>query len=316
MKSLEKNRTRRYETASSLARDVDRYLLDEPVEACPPSVSYRAIKLWRRNRGPVLAAALVLLALVVGIIGTTWGLLQAQQARDAEAEQRLIAQTNEQHAEAEKAKAVDAAEQEKRAKDEAVKAQEAETNERQKAEAERDAKAKALVRADGLRLTAQSAAELHTDPSLGLLLAIEAAHVSPNKETNEALVAALDACYEKRTLFGHEREVLSAQFTIDGKRILSCAKDGTVRCWDAQTGKELWATPDFGPLGGQLMSDVVLSPDGKYFATLYDGVAHAYFPNKRQVQYTDRVVRLWDAATGKQVSVLRGHTVRRRCGQL
>ena len=310
MKSLEKNRTRRYETASSLARDLERYLLDEPVEACPPSVSYRAIKLWRRNRGPVLAAGLVLLTLVGGIIGTTWGLLRAEQARDAEAEQRLIAQAKEQDAEAEKAKAVEAAQEEKRAKDESVKARQAETTERQKAEAERDAKAKALVRADGLRLTAQSSAELHTDPSLGLLLAIEAANVSPSKETHEALVAALDACYEERTLFGHQGDVLSARFTPDGQRILSCAKDGTVRCWDAQTGKPLWATPDFGPLGGQIMSSVILSPDGRYFAALYEGDAHAYLRNNQQVRYTDRVVRLWDAATGKQVCVLRGHKAR------
>src|SRR5207237_783615 len=41
MKCLEKDRTRRYETADGLARDVQRYLADEPVEACPPSAGYR-----------------------------------------------------------------------------------------------------------------------------------------------------------------------------------------------------------------------------------------------------------------------------------
>ena len=50
MRCLEKDRTRRYETASNLARDVERYLQDEPVEACPPSLYYRAGKVWRRNR--------------------------------------------------------------------------------------------------------------------------------------------------------------------------------------------------------------------------------------------------------------------------
>ena len=44
MKCLEKDRTRRYETANGLARDVERYLADEPVEACPPSASYRLRK--------------------------------------------------------------------------------------------------------------------------------------------------------------------------------------------------------------------------------------------------------------------------------
>ena len=86
MKALEKERARRYETASGLARDVERYLRDEPVEACPPSAVYRLRKFARRNKGPVLAAALVLLTLVGGIVGTTFGLVRAEQARRAEAE--------------------------------------------------------------------------------------------------------------------------------------------------------------------------------------------------------------------------------------
>ena len=45
MKCLEKDRTRRYETASGLARDIQRYLADEPVEACPPSAGYKLRKL-------------------------------------------------------------------------------------------------------------------------------------------------------------------------------------------------------------------------------------------------------------------------------
>jgi serine/threonine protein kinase/WD40 repeat protein len=80
MKALEKDRRRRYETANGLARDVERYLADEPVRACPPSAAYRLRKLLRRNRGPVVAAGLVLLALVAGIIGTTWGLVGTQKA--------------------------------------------------------------------------------------------------------------------------------------------------------------------------------------------------------------------------------------------
>src|SRR5207244_1668933 len=53
MKALEKDRNRRYETVSALAADVQRYLCDEPVQACPPSASYRLRKFARRNRGPV-----------------------------------------------------------------------------------------------------------------------------------------------------------------------------------------------------------------------------------------------------------------------
>jgi len=84
MKALEKDRTRRYETANGLAQDIEHYLHDEPVLACPPSPGYRVKKFLRRNKGPVTAAALVLLALLAGMAGTTWGLLRARQAQRAE----------------------------------------------------------------------------------------------------------------------------------------------------------------------------------------------------------------------------------------
>ena len=79
MKAMEKDRNRRYETANGFAMDVQRYLDDEPVLAAPASQWYRLRKLVLRHRGPVAAAGLVLLTLVGGIAGTTWGLLRAQQ---------------------------------------------------------------------------------------------------------------------------------------------------------------------------------------------------------------------------------------------
>jgi serine/threonine protein kinase len=78
MKALEKDRSRRYDTASAFAADVQRYLADEPVAAGPPSAGYRLRKFLRRNRGAVLAGSLVLLALIGGIIGTTLGLWRAE----------------------------------------------------------------------------------------------------------------------------------------------------------------------------------------------------------------------------------------------
>ncbi|MFO0810761.1 MAG: tetratricopeptide repeat protein [Gemmataceae bacterium] len=83
MKALEKDRARRYETANGLARDLQRYLADEVVEARPPTAGYRVRKFVRRNKGRVAAAALVLLTLVGGIVGTTWGLVKAREQRDA-----------------------------------------------------------------------------------------------------------------------------------------------------------------------------------------------------------------------------------------
>src|SRR5207245_1761533 len=57
MRCLEKDRNRRYETANSLAQDIQRYLHDEPVQAGPPSAGYRLRKFVKRNRGPALAAS-------------------------------------------------------------------------------------------------------------------------------------------------------------------------------------------------------------------------------------------------------------------
>ena len=127
MKAIEKDRSRRYETANGLARDVQRYLADEVVEARPPTVGYRVRKFARRNKGRVAAAGLVLLALVGGIVGTTGGLLRAEWARQAEADQRAIAEASEREAQGEKAKAVTAAAAERLAK-------EAEAEQRKEAE--------------------------------------------------------------------------------------------------------------------------------------------------------------------------------------
>jgi tetratricopeptide (TPR) repeat protein len=82
MKCLEKDRTRRYETAAALAHDVERYLADEPVEACPPSAAYRLRKLLRRHRAAVLTAAAFVLLLVAGVVVSAW---QAVRATAAEA---------------------------------------------------------------------------------------------------------------------------------------------------------------------------------------------------------------------------------------
>ena len=91
MKAIEKDRTRRYETASGFARDIQRYLADEVVEARPLSRGYRLKKFVKRNKGQVIAASLVFLTLVGGIIGTSLGMASARRAQKAEAEQRVKA---------------------------------------------------------------------------------------------------------------------------------------------------------------------------------------------------------------------------------
>ena len=89
MKSLEKDRTRRYETASALSSDVSRYLQGEEVQACPPSTTYKLRKIVRRHKGPVVTACALTFALLIGTIGTTVGLFRAQ-AETVRAEQALV----------------------------------------------------------------------------------------------------------------------------------------------------------------------------------------------------------------------------------
>ncbi len=112
MKCLEKDRTRRYETASGLAADIQRHLRDEPVLAGPPSTSYRLRKFVKRNRSQVIAGGVVAAVLVLGVVGTSYGLVWALReksradteatnatlAAQAEERARLAAQHNEQKA--------------------------------------------------------------------------------------------------------------------------------------------------------------------------------------------------------------------------
>ena len=84
MRCLEKDRSRRYDTASGLAKDVERYLKDEPVEARPQSVTYRLRKLFRRNKAAVLTTAAIAAALLLGTAISTWLAIRATRA-EAEA---------------------------------------------------------------------------------------------------------------------------------------------------------------------------------------------------------------------------------------
>jgi serine/threonine protein kinase/tetratricopeptide (TPR) repeat protein len=80
MRALEKDRTRRYETVKGMAQDVHRFLKDEPVSAGPPGATYRVKKFVRRHRTGVAAAMFVFLAIIMGIVGTTTGLIRAVEA--------------------------------------------------------------------------------------------------------------------------------------------------------------------------------------------------------------------------------------------
>jgi len=119
LKALEKERSRRYESASALAMDIQRHLNDEVVEAAAPSALYRFSKFARRHRALVGSITAVFIALLIGAIGMTILFLQAraeresavtawesaenqaaraEEARSAEAKLRLVAEAAEQAA--------------------------------------------------------------------------------------------------------------------------------------------------------------------------------------------------------------------------
>lgn len=112
MKALEKDRTRRYETANGLARDIQRYLSDEPVEACPPSTTYRLRKFAKKNRAALSTAITIALLLVAGVGVSAWQAVRATRAEQAERDRaegerlaKLAAIENEKIAIEQKAKA-------------------------------------------------------------------------------------------------------------------------------------------------------------------------------------------------------------------
>ncbi|MBL9000645.1 MAG: tetratricopeptide repeat protein [Phycisphaerae bacterium] len=119
MKALEKDRQRRYETASGLAMDVKRYLSGEAVLAAPPSNAYRFKKFVRRNKGPVLAGSAIGATLIFGLAGTAWQAKVASEQRDV----AIAAQV----AEVEQRKQADAARAEAVTQQTRAQAQEAET---------------------------------------------------------------------------------------------------------------------------------------------------------------------------------------------
>ena len=224
MKALEKDRTRRYDTANGLARDIQRYLADEVVEARPPSTGYRLKKFVRRHKGQVIAAGLVVLALVGGIAGTTFGLIRAELER-AEAEQ------------ARQREAVEA-------------------NARKIAEKARDEVATAretVARVEygrTMEVAHQEWRENNVVTTLNLLNATR----SDLRGWEWHYVDRL--CHlDLLTLKGHTEGVCSAAFSPDGSRIVTASWDNTAKVWDARSGTELLTLKGHGY--GDLMAGIL-----------------------------------------------------------
>jgi serine/threonine protein kinase/tetratricopeptide (TPR) repeat protein len=152
MKALEKDRTRRYESASGLARDIERYLADEPVEACPPSAMYKLRKFARKHKKVLATSAAFVLLLVTGIITSTW---QAVRATEAEAH----ANSQKAAAEEDRDRAQDAQHRAQDAQHRAQDAQHEAEKQRRIAQGERDRALEEKKRADAETEIAQGVKE-------------------------------------------------------------------------------------------------------------------------------------------------------------
>lgn len=302
MKGLEKDRNRRYETASGFALDIQRYLADEPVAACPPSAAYRFQKFARRNRFALSAAGAVSLSLVLGMAVSTWQAIRATRAQhDAEvarkeeaaqrssAEQRRI-EADEQRTEAERRR-VEAVEQRAEADRRRQEAQEHErvAGEQRDFAKEQELLARRHLYASQMNLAHQAWEVGHAARTLQLL-------EGQRPKFDQEDLRSFDWYYLWRlchsryrfTLSGHKGAVCSVAFSPDGKTLASGSDDLIVRVWDVPTRQER------GALRGHTSSirSVAFSPDG---ATLASGSL-------------DSTVILWDVDAGRERFTLKGHT--------
>lgn len=159
MKALEKDRQRRYETASGLGMDVKRYLSGEAVLAAPPSASYRIKKMIRRNKGVVAGGGAVAAALLIGVVAFAWQFKVASDQRDLAVEAE--------RAESEQRRQADAARADAVAQQTEAEKQEAKAKE-QEAEAKNQAAiAEAVAAFQTEMLAAVDPANLPRDPATG-----------------------------------------------------------------------------------------------------------------------------------------------------
>jgi WD40 repeat protein len=298
MKALEKDRRRRYETAGTLAQDVERHLKNEPVAAAPPSWSYLIGKTVRKHRRSFAVASALVFLLIAGTTVSLW------QAARASREARL-AEVRRCEADLSRQAAADAQSRAERSEKEVL---------------------HQLAR----QYVDKGAQLLDTNDYFGSLVWFaEALRLDEGNPAAEALHrvrlgAILRQSPKLSGVFMHKDNVLSVEFSADGRRLLTGSEDGTARIWDATTAMSL--TPPMKHAKEVYCAS--FSPDGQRVVTasedktarVWDAAtgqpvtpplrhedavyATAFSPDGRRVVTTseDKTARVWDAATGQPVT--------------
>ncbi|MCP4786218.1 MAG: protein kinase, partial [Fuerstiella sp.] len=299
MKALEKDRNRRYESASALATDIERYLNDEPVEAVPPSTTYQFRKFARRHRTMIVTTGLVAAALIVGTAVSVWQALAANDARQL-ANDRFI-EADEQRKNAERA------------------AEQARQNEEFSQE---------LVYAADVTLAAQAWHTGDVRRFTDLLDRHAPVEGKPDRRGFEWWYLRQFGTADFRDIATQTGGSCVARFSPNGKYLVTGQHDGTLCFRDGQSSNRLATLP--GHEG--LVRGIDFSPDGKRMASIGDdGIIRLWDPAELKLIHRfqahpdhgfrvffvlqgsllascgeDTSVRLWNSTTGESVGELEG----------
>jgi len=318
MKALEKDRTRRYDTAASLVQDVERHLRGEPIAAAAPSVSYRLAKFVRRNRvvvGTVLVIA-VTLVLATGIsLRSAWVARRERVAADA---------ARAEAADAQRAEAVQRTIAESTAQESQQRLARLNTAQGVQLMDRGDWLGAALWFSDALRLTGpHEAAEAANRLRLGVILAyvprlvrlwshagpVNRASFSPDGQW--VLTAAQDGQARLWDLANdqpvgaamrHAAPVRDAEFSRDGRYVVTTCEDRTARVWEAASGKVV-SPPLVHPLP---LCRAWFSRDGRHVFTASSRDQYSFsWSDAGEIEFKMRreqsEIRIWDTLSGREL---------------
>jgi WD40 repeat protein/serine/threonine protein kinase len=264
MKCLEKDRTHRYETSHGLAMDIGRFLNNEPITARPPGKLYRLRKLARRNKLAFGTAAAVAVSLILGLGISSVLFIRERKARASEAV--MLLREKEAHRQAEAA---------------SLEAK------------EKEDEARATLSASEFMQGSRLLSEGHRNDALAYLTrSFSDKPDNAGALTRLATLMASHSWMVPTVLLKQGPTMSAAQFSPDGKRIVTASQDGTARVWDAQSGQPLTGPLEMGQNASPAQSNpgqvipAQFSLDGKRIVTVsQDGAA-----------------RVWDAQTGRPLT--------------